>query len=238
MLQFWRMKRPFLFLLLSAGFLLAQAPAPEVEITAEPHHHLKISNDQIRAYYVEVAPREETLTHWHRHDYFAISLGPAEISNAVKGKPVTDVKFVEGETRFTPGTFAHTVRDISEQPFRNVTVELMQDEALRNTQAKWDEERGLDILPGGTRDIVFVKDGVRVTEFELQPGGMVPMHHHAGPHLLVAISDFDLRNDLPGKGAAAEHFKSGESKWFTGNYSHMITNTGKEAGRFVTLEFP
>ncbi len=221
-----------------ATVLLVQTAAPEVEITAEPHHHLTLENKSVRVYYVEVPPHGETLMHWHRHDYFAISLGPAEIVNSVKDKAPADVKLQDGEPRFSSATFAHIAKNAGDQPFRNVTIELLEDETLRNSTAKWDEDRGMDILQGGTKQIVFVKDGVRVTEFELQPGGVVPTHHHTGPHLLVAVSDLDIRSDVEAQGPMPRHFKSGESKWLPEGYSHSITNTGKQRAKFVTLEFP
>ena len=235
-------------LCLVATILVAQATAPEVEITAEPHHHLTLENKSVRVFYVEVDPNTETQMHWHRHDYIAIALGPAEISNTVKDEPPATVKFQDGDTRFTSATFAHFVRDIGDQPFRNVTIEILDDANLRNSAAKWDpsdnEDRGLKVLTNGTQQILFVKDGIRVTEFELQPGGIVPMHHHAGPHLLVAVSDLDIRSDVKSdfpdgpQGPMPGHFKSGDSKWLPGGYSHTITNTGAKPANFVTLEFP
>ena len=240
--------------LLIATLLAAQAAAPEVEITAEPHHHLTLENKSVRVFNVEVDPHAETLMHWHRHDYIYVTLGPTEIVNAVKDKPPATVKLQDGETHFSPATFAHIARNVSDQPFRNVTIEILDDDTLRNSAPHWDpahpeEDRGLDILQGGTKEILFVKDGIRVTEFELQPGGVVPMHHHAGPHLLVAVSDLDLReNDIRSdvksddkngpQGPMSGHFKSGDSKWLPGNYSHTITNTGPKPTKFVTLEFP
>jgi quercetin dioxygenase-like cupin family protein len=237
------MKRYALFCLI-VSLLAAQAAAPEVEITAEPHHHLTLENKSVRVFNVEVDPHAETLMHWHRHDYIYVTLGPTEIVNAVKDKPPATVKLQDGETHFSPATFAHIARNITDQPFRNVTIEILEDDTLRNSTAKWEEDRGLDILQGGTKEVLFVKDGIRVTEFELQPGGIVPMHHHAGPHLLVAVSDLDIRSDVksdaPGgpQGPMPGHFKSGDSKWLPGNYSHTITNTGPKPAKFVTLEFP
>jgi hypothetical protein len=178
--------------------------------------------------------------HWHRHDYFQVTLGASEVVNAVKDKPPVTVKLQDGETRFSPATFAHIARNLADQPFRNVTIEILEDESLRNSTAHWDEDRGLDILTNGTKQILFVKDNIRVTEFELQPGGVVPLHHHTGPHLLVAVTDLDLRethlNDVHPPDLA--HFKSGDSKWFPGNYSQTLTNTGPNPAKFVTLEFP
>jgi len=245
------MKRYALFCLI-VTVLAAQTTAPEVEITAEPHHHLTFENKSVRVFNVEVDPHAETLMHWHRHDYIYVTLGATEIVNAVKDKPPATVKLQDGETRFSPATFAHIALNLSDQPFRNVTIEILEDEALRNSAAqgneKWDasknEDRGLDVLQNGTKQILFVKDGIRVTEFELQPGGIVPMHHHAGPHLLVAVSDLDLRSDVKSddkngpQGPMPGHFKSGDSKWLPGNYSHTITNTGAKSAKFVTLEFP
>jgi quercetin dioxygenase-like cupin family protein len=277
-------------LLLAATLLAAQAAAPEVEVAAEPHHHLTFENNYVRVFNVEVLPNSETLMHWHRRDYVFVTLGPAEIVNQVEGKAPITQKLADGDTRFVPAPFAHLVRDLATQPFRNVTIELLcppqhatsnaatsnsatpnaatsnaaTSEAASpasaaspkpawNTNATWTQEpggdRGLEILHGGTQQILFVQDGVRVSEFELQPGGVVPLHHHTGPHLLVAITDLDLResdirsdvrSDAPGgpQGPMPGHFKSGDSKWLPANYSHTITNTGAKPAKFVTLEFP
>ena len=230
--------KPHLLFCLAATLLVAQTTAPEVEITAEPHHHLTFENKSVRVFNVEVAPNTETLTHWHRHDYVSVTLGAIEITNAVKNKPPVTAKLPDGDVRFVPATFAHFVRDLSDHPFRNVTIEILEDESLRNSTVKWDEDRGLDVLTNGTKQILFVKDDIRATEFELQPGGVVPMHHHAGPHLMVAVSDLDLRSDVEGQGPMPGHFKSGDFKWLPGNYSHTLTNTGGKLAKFITLEFP
>jgi hypothetical protein len=68
------------------------------------------------------------------------------------------------------------------------------------------------------------------------------MHHHAGPHLLIATTDFDIRSDVGGSGANSGampgHFMTGQVKWFRSGYSDSITNIGKTSAKFVTLEFP
>jgi hypothetical protein len=254
----------FLFMgCLGATFMAAQAAAPAVEITNEPHHHLTFENQYVRVFNVQVDPNTQTLTHIHHHDYIAITLGEAEISNTVQGKPTATMKLHDGDTNFSSGNFAHYVTDLGPQPFRNVTIELLQDESLRNSVASgkihWDEDRGLDILEGGTKEILFVKDGVRVSEFELQPGGSVPAQRDAGPQLLVAVSDLDLRENDPGPNDMSSHaghsgmhsnvkaaptagpelhMKSGDHKWLPANYSRTITNAGNQSAKFITLEFP
>jgi oxalate decarboxylase/phosphoglucose isomerase-like protein (cupin superfamily) len=176
--------------------------------------------------------------HWHRHDYFFVTLGATEVVNEVKGRAPVTLKLADGETRFVPGVFAHIARNLTGMPFRNVTIELLKDEQARKSPPPaWDEERGLHILEGGTEDIRMVKDGVRVTEFELQPGGMVPKHHHVGPHLVVAVSDLECHSDIEGKGMSVVSLKAGEVRWVEGGFTHSIMNVGKSPAKWVTLEF-
>lgn len=224
--------------LLLAAIAMAAQQTAEVEITAEPRHHLALENEYVRVFQVEVAPHDATLMHIHHHDYVFVTIGAAELENEVKGKQPVAVKLQDGETRFSAGNFAHIARNLSDQPFRNVTIELMQDEAAHKTPPPaWGEDRGLQVFTGGTQHIIFVQDGVRVSEFELQPGATVPSHHHSGPHLVVAVTDLDVRSDVEGKGPMPGHFKSGDVKWLPGGYTHTLTNIGKQEAKFVTMEF-
>jgi quercetin dioxygenase-like cupin family protein len=230
------MKRALLLFLLLIPFLAAQTTT-EVEIISEPSHHLALENEYIRVFKVEVAPHASTLMHHHRHDYVFVTLGDAHVSNEVEGKPPVELKLTDGDARFVAGNFAHVARNLSDQPFRNVTIELMQDEKLRQTPSHWPEEAAEKTFPGGRRKILFVKDGVRVSEVNLEPGAIVPSHHHDGPHLLVAVTDVDIRSDVDGKGPMPGNFKTGDIKWLPGGYTHTVTNVGKSPARFVTVEF-
>ena len=232
------MKRLLLITLLLSTVLGAQS-VPEVEITNEAHHHLALENEYVRVFQVEVPPHDATLMHRHRHDYLFVTLGDALLTNEVEGKPPVDAALKDGDTRFTPGNFAHIARNRADTPFRNVTIELLQDEEARTAPpAKWDEDRGLQVLNAGTQEILFVKDNARASEIELQPGGVIPSHHHNGPHLVVAITDLDLRSDVEGRGPAPAQLKAGDVKWVPGGYTHTVTNVGKQTAKFVTVEFP
>jgi quercetin dioxygenase-like cupin family protein len=212
-------------------------PPPTIEITAEPNHHLMLENQFVRVFKVELAPHAAMIVHNHRHDYFFTVLGESHIENDVVGKPPALRTFRNGETFFVLGDFAHTAKNLSDQTFRVVAVELMGNDK-RKPSPKWDEERGLHILNDGTRDILFVKDGVRVSDLELQPGGVVPKHHHAGPHLVIAVTDLDLRSDVEGKGPSHVQLKAGEIAWAKGGATHTLTNIGKQNAKLITLEFP
>jgi quercetin dioxygenase-like cupin family protein len=235
------MRRLILFLFLTA-LLTAQA-APEVEISAEPHHHLVFANDQVGVFNVDVAPHSETLWHRHGHDYFYVMFGSSEIVNAVQGKDPVNVKLHDAQVGFTPGVFVHVVRNL-DQPFRNVTIELLQDDKLRQSSPKWDEVRGLEILNGGTQEILFVKDGVRASEIELQPGGMMPGVEHAGPMLLIALSEIGRLSEGPKNHVRMAidqqdvAGRSGDTVWLLQGRRHGWFNAGNKPAKFVTLEFP
>ena len=231
------MRRSALTLIFLASLVWAQTPSA-VEITGEPGHHQVITNEYVRAFQVEVPAHGSTLMHHHAHDYVFVTLGASQVENDVEGKAPVSLTLPDGETRFVPGNFSHVAKNLSDNSFRNVTVELMKDEQARKMPPpKWDEERGVDVFDGGTKDILFVKDGVRVSQIELQPGAMIPSHHHKGPHLLIAISDLDVRSDVQGQGPMPGHFKSGDVKWLPGGYTHTLMNVGKNPAKFVTLEF-
>jgi quercetin dioxygenase-like cupin family protein len=224
-------------IILVAAVLAAQSTS-EVPLDEEPHHHLVLENAYVRVFNVEVAPHDATLMHSHVHDYVFVTLGASEVENDVKGKPPVTLKLQDGEARFVPGNFSHIARNLADTPFRNVTIAFLQDATIhKTTPAKWDEERGLHVFTGGTQDIMFVQDGVRVSEIELQPGATIPSHHHTGPHLVVAVTDLEIRSDVEGQGPMAGHLKSGDVKWLPGGYTHTLTNTGKQQAKFITLEF-
>jgi quercetin dioxygenase-like cupin family protein len=233
------MRLPFLpVALLLALTVSAQTPAAEVEITAEPSHHLALQNQYVRVFQVEVPAHAATLMHRHRHDYIFVTLGASEVSNQVAGKPPVTLKLQDGEVRAVDGNFAHIARNLASTPFRNVTIELLQDEKAHTTPPpSWDDDRSLQVLHGGTQEILFVKDGVRVSETELQIAGSVPKHHHAHPHLVIAVTDLLLRNDVPGKPASNVEMKSGDIKWIEAGLTHSLTNVGEAGAKFVTLEF-
>jgi quercetin dioxygenase-like cupin family protein len=234
-----KLRAAALLLLSFAISLSAQtATAPAVPVANEPHHHLALENQYVKVFKVEVPPHEATLLHQHDHDYVFVTLGASEVESAVAGKTPVQLKLQDGETRFTAGNFAHVASNLSGQPFRNVTIEFLQDAGAKQVPPpKWDEERGLHVLEGGTQDILFVKDGVRVAEIQMNPGASLPKHHHAGPHLVVAVSDLELRSDVEGMGPMPGHFKSGDVKWLPGGYSHTLTNVGRQPAKFITLEF-
>lgn len=103
-------------------------PPAEVPVENEPHHHLVFENEYVRVFKVEVAPHEATLVHRHERDYVVVTIGDAEVTNAVVGKEPKKWSFKDGDVTFLEATaeksFAHKAVNESKRPFRNYTIEI------------------------------------------------------------------------------------------------------------------
>lgn len=113
-----------LFLVFLCGVLRAQAPTA-VPIKNEPNHHLVIENSYVNVFRVSFPGHAVSLLHQHDVPYLYVSLGPADIMNAIQGKPELHQVLADGQLGFSPGHFAHMVRTDAGIPFNNVTIELL-----------------------------------------------------------------------------------------------------------------
>jgi len=106
----------------------SQNTPAEVPVENEPHHHLVFENEYVRVFKVEVAPHEATLVHRHKRDYVVVTIGDAEVTNAIVGKEPKKWSFKDGDVTFLEAagekSFAHKAVNESQTPFRNYTIEL------------------------------------------------------------------------------------------------------------------
>jgi hypothetical protein len=117
------------------------APPGPVPISEEPHHRLVLQNDFTRVYNVMVPALDATLLHQHDVPYLYVTLGPADLINAVVGKPELHQLLQDGETHYNPGHFAHLVRTESGVAFHNITIEFVRPQGTAKNLCK-------DVVPG------------------------------------------------------------------------------------------
>jgi quercetin dioxygenase-like cupin family protein len=206
-----------------------------VPISQEPHHHLVLENEYTRVYDVTVPAHQSTLMHGHDNDYLAVILEPAEIQNAVVGRPVTTGHAGKGEVRFAVAPLTHRLINSGDTPFRNITIEILKKKS--GTPKVTTPERGLDVGHGGLSDTVVDNSEVRVQEVQIAASGMLHKHTHKFPFLVIALSDFDLHKMPQGKPAAMVHQKAGEVKWIGAGATHEMMNVGKQQAHFIEVEF-
>ena len=245
-----------LVLCVSAAAQKTAAPPAVVEITAEPFHHLVLKNQQVRVFAVEVPPQAATRMHRHRHGYLFVILGDSEVRNERRGEKPAELRLNDGDVRFTQGGFAHIARNLRDVPFRNVTIEVLRPVRGIIRLATCDVDEGIEcgfcnISPAGQQKCEWPGDLDALPELEkkepgygvyqfvvhLQPGSTTGKHAHTTDHLVVAVSDLELKNEVEGKPPEVLKLKSGEVRWVKGGFTHSLTNLGKQPAWWVSFEF-
>lgn len=96
-----------------------------VPIEQEPRHHLVIENEFVRAFAVEIAPRDRTLCHLHPHDYLLYVVGDGDIVSAARDEEPKKLSYRDGECELLEAGMVHVVENLGDTAFRNVVVELL-----------------------------------------------------------------------------------------------------------------
>jgi quercetin dioxygenase-like cupin family protein len=240
-----------LFLVAALG--AAAQPQQSVDITSEPSHHLVFENEYLRAFDVIVAPKASTLVHRHEHDYLFVTLGDADLTNARVGEKPTGLQLKDGETRFTPGGFAHAASNNSDRPFHNITIDLLQT-ATNVKRCTESCEVPVPCAAAAKSACASVERRISSDQWVMSfvtmpPGSRLEKHTRAVPNLVVAVSNLDLTvvsgsstreiKRAPG-GLAWAHAGNHplvNSAWLTGVTGTLINSSNDSAARFVTLEF-
>jgi hypothetical protein len=248
------MKPFFCYALLIFTFAAnAQAPTP-VPISKEPHHHLVLENDYVRVFRVRVPAHDATLLHQHDVPYLYVSLGPADVINAVQGKSEAHLMMTDGQVGFSRGGFAHIARTDAGTSFDNVTIELLKPQGdPRNICEKIIDGPLNDCQSSGSNNLppnsplralaqamqmkrLFETDEIHVTAFSI---GLNENYSESGSQparLLVVEENSEVQVDKPGESSKFLH--SGEVLWFeAGTKWTIITQGDHKTTRFLLIRF-
>jgi quercetin dioxygenase-like cupin family protein len=235
-----------LFLLASFANVQAQEAVPLAHgnVPGEPHHHLKIENEYVRAYYVEVPPHEDTQLHQHDHDYIYVSLGPSDVVNAILNKPEIHLQLKDGETHFTRGGFAHVARNLADTPFRNITIELLKPQNnLRNVCAEVVQGSALGQcqqivdkhVPYKTSWKQFETSDISLRLVRLSRRSEMFAMVTEVPLLLVALDGAQIQIEKYGK--PAQSLASGDLIWLEERSVSVVRNLSEKPSSYLSLRF-
>jgi hypothetical protein len=238
------MKSLFIVLaLLFSASLPAQAPVA-VPITKEPHHHLVLENDYVRVFRVSIPAHDATLLHQHDVPYLYVSLGPADVINAVQGKPEARIVMTDGQLGYSLGHFAHIARTDAGSAFDNVTVELLKPQGQpRNTCA--------EIVPGTSelhcespaaskerlKDTVpqFETDEIAVNLTRISPEAEGTSITLKTGTLLLLVSGSGIQAEA--KGRPEETLIVGSVMWLLAGSNTTFHNSSQKEWRYLTIGF-
>jgi hypothetical protein len=230
-------------LLLFAFSLSAQAPTA-VPVGKEPHHHLVFENDYVRVFRVSLAAHDATLLHQHDVPYLYVSLGPADVINAVEGKPEARIVMTDGQVGYSRGHFAHIARTDAGSTFDNVTIELLKPQGEPQNLCEQilsgaavgpcqkmsvDNKNGYSIVPQlqtGEMKVDLVILGPRARTI-----GTVPL----SGTLLVGLNDSKIRFNLQDGQTKTLH--GGEVIWLEASSHESLANQSKNPSKYLQLTF-
>jgi hypothetical protein len=244
----FRMKtyRLLLLLLCFGGLALAQDAKPTatakygatVEITAEPSHHLKIDDQYIRAFYVEVAPHQSTLMHHHGYDYLAVIFGHSEIDSITPDGTVKHAVLEDGAVGYTPAGLTHVATDDAATPFRNATIELLQNQGhpvcVKNCE---NDPRARDWPPlTAESKLIGYGDTYRISLATIKPKQTVATDEPF-PHLVIMLTDMHAHSGPGGSDGMDVNQRTGDMIYHGAHPDHGLTNVGDQDIRLVVVEF-
>jgi hypothetical protein len=238
-----------LLALLLCGFLRAQAPSP-VPIKNDPNHRLVIENSYVNVFRVSFPGHAVSLLHQHDVPYLYVNLGPADIMNAIQGKPELHQVLADGQVGLSTGHFAHVVRTDAGIDFNNVTIELLKPQgSLRNLCEKIVEgplnceNDGSSTIPSDSPlqtiaqaisiKRLFETDELIAASFTVRADWPTATSY---PRLLVVQMNSEVRVEVAGE--APKTVGGGEVLWLESAKKWTIfTPGGQTPARFVLIAF-
>ena len=222
-----------------------------VPLTSEHHHHLVFSNPQVRAFYVVIPVKDQTLIHEHDVNYVWVGLGDADVVNATVNKPPVRLHSRDGMLHFSPGRFAHKAVNVGNTAYRNVTVELRQDQTNpHNLCEEVLEEKPLHCGPpkagrfsqesGVTIEPDFATDEIEFDTVTLPAGAQETLRGAAIPPVAIALSHTTASANPVSDGSASngtKDLKAGDVISAKTNTPLTLRNTGSAPARFLVFEF-
>jgi len=68
-------------------------------------------------------------------------------------------------------------------------------------------------------------------------GGHTEQHEEKYDRLVVAVSNFELQENIAGQLSSILELKAGEIRWIPRGATHATTNVGTSPATFITFEF-
>jgi hypothetical protein len=225
-------------MLLVSPLLLAQRPAT-LEIAKEPHHKLLFENNDYRVFALELQPKAASLPHYHDSNYVVISLEDGLVAISDEGGLASSNKLKAGDVRalFTVG--ATVIRNAGEQPYRNITVELLAQGAGAVIFGNTDSN--LTLMPDAqdpkaTHDRWMDYGSVAVRQFQVLPGDALQAPKLDADLLLIALGDLQLQATTQNPPAGLIKKKKGEVEFIAGGLPASLTNIGPTPACWVVLQ--
>jgi quercetin dioxygenase-like cupin family protein len=198
--------------------------------------HEIMSNRRVTVSLLELAPGAATPSQKEARDTLAIYLSAGHTQNFIAGQKPAAQKIATGEADFHNMGYTHATHNDGTAPLRVALVEFAEPQGKMNplgTNSRF-------CNPGSKTACVsernlFCTERVCVEDVTMAPGAITTRHSHTTDHMLVAVSDYELTDEVESKGTIVRTRKSGEVEYIPAGITHRLTNTGKAPARFTVI---
>jgi hypothetical protein len=233
----------YLLLIVSARLVPAQAQtATCLDVADEPHHQLLFQNQDARVFLLELPRLASTKSHCNSHPYLYIVAGQGRSSNTVEGQATISRDWDGPEARFIYSPKTLVIRNESINPFRELIVETMHGAQYNS----WDGNYDSDLFPldperadpgdfKPTWTVSFSRGALTASKTQLAPCAELSVS--SPNHVLLAVTDLDLRKQGPDGSDLAVQLSAQEVKILPGGSEFKLTNSGQRPAKFILVEF-
>lgn len=208
-------------------------------------YHLKLENDVVAVYEVDLSPHASVPPLESAHDnlWLALTSGSASFS-VQQGK--SDYQFEPGDARFFPSFETKLVTNTGSESFRAAVI-VLKPRGLVSNGCECTGNTGKTVCGckgGGHLESLwaFSLGDVTLAGTSLAPGEAFRSAAVRDDMLLVAVTDLILRDEAAGAPdgegvpSPAMNLKSGDAIWIKSG-RHQFKNLATEPVRFLTAEF-
>jgi hypothetical protein len=222
---------------ITALLLCATSARPQTDETTplsiekEPHHSVTFENDRVRVFHLQLQPNEATKTHRHPSFYAYFSLRPAAISNEVPGHAPVITQLEQGELRTSKGGF-----NVAERNKSNELADVFVVQPVKSAGDGFASPLAIRVHHAGIGEL-YTGPTMRAYSLAIASGGHLEERTEAYDSLVIALTDSNIREIVPGNGSADWNMKAGATRWIPRGTTHSETNGGSTPAGLVVFEF-
>jgi quercetin dioxygenase-like cupin family protein len=197
-----------------------------------------LENDHVRVTRIDL-PSDATLPATTTYDVLTVQLESGNTAFLDPGQLAKTAATPIGETHYFVARSKRSIKNASKRPLPLIQVEFLRAPGKYTT---------LDIPathycnPGPqkacvTEQYLFCTDRFCAETVTLDPAAISTQHTHDADHMLISISDFTWREEVPDKPATNHEFKTGTVTYIPAGVTHRLINVGTTTARMVVIQY-
>ena len=193
--------------------------------------HRIYGDGRVTIFLLDIPPGQATLLHRHDRDMLSVFVKGGRTRASFNGGAVVEDSFTPGDVRFRSAGFTHSTENIGTDRFLSVIFEFVDSQGPRepptrpatHISSSDNQTASVDEQP------LFCASKFCVDDLMMAPNAIRPAGVATNDRILVAVSDYTFREDIPGTGAAVHTRKSGEIEPMAAGPGRRWTNAGDPA---------